>query len=298
MIASSIPEKILVSPLSCQFEGEYCVFLCIHWFSKSGHFWSWSSFPVIFLRGRVNNNTSTRFSLLSWLYILPFPLGIVHYNYKIHYRVFTCISAFCSQRRFKFSSFQDLTHNWIQWIIVFVLELVWLSITFLLPVPGCPRYIQNVSLCVCIYEHLAKILTLGQPNRYYFIYSIIYMCVCVCMHGCMHACVCCVCVFVCVCMYMYLWLYVHNTYVHVHVCLFGITSVCYESVYSWYYEELNFFLFMQPLYILFIIIIEDILDLVVYQIVASITTVLEELLDMLTSGSWLMHIYINILHAR
>ena len=213
MIASSIPEKILVSALSCQFGGEYCVFLCIHCFSKSGHFWSWSSFPVIFLRGRVNNNTSTRFSLLSWLYILPFPLGIVHYNYKIHYRVFTCISAFCSQWRFKFSSFQDLTHNWIQWIIVFVLELVWLSITFLLPVPGCPRYIQNVSLCVCIYEHLAKILTSGQPNRYYLLFTCVY--VCACMRACVHVCVVCVCV--CTCIYDYM--YIIHMYMYMYVCL-------------------------------------------------------------------------------
>ncbi|XP_048186303.1 heparan-alpha-glucosaminide N-acetyltransferase isoform X2 [Perognathus longimembris pacificus] len=36
------------------------------------------------------------------------------------------------------SSFQDITSSWLQWLLILMLESVWLGITFLLPVPGCP----------------------------------------------------------------------------------------------------------------------------------------------------------------
>ncbi|XP_069064620.1 heparan-alpha-glucosaminide N-acetyltransferase [Pleurodeles waltl] len=35
--------------------------------------------------------------------------------------------------------FQDVLPYWPQWILVIVLEIIWLCLTFLLPVPGCPQ---------------------------------------------------------------------------------------------------------------------------------------------------------------
>ncbi|XP_069872143.1 heparan-alpha-glucosaminide N-acetyltransferase isoform X1 [Dipodomys merriami] len=37
-----------------------------------------------------------------------------------------------------YSSLQDITSSWPQWLFILILESVWLGITFLLPVPGCP----------------------------------------------------------------------------------------------------------------------------------------------------------------
>ncbi|KAM9621804.1 heparan-alpha-glucosaminide N-acetyltransferase isoform 1-T1 [Trichechus inunguis] len=36
------------------------------------------------------------------------------------------------------SSLRDLTSSWPQWLFILLLESVWLSLTFFLPVPGCP----------------------------------------------------------------------------------------------------------------------------------------------------------------
>jgi heparan-alpha-glucosaminide N-acetyltransferase len=35
-------------------------------------------------------------------------------------------------------SFQDITSSWPQWLFILMLESVWLVLTFLLPIPGCP----------------------------------------------------------------------------------------------------------------------------------------------------------------
>lgn len=32
----------------------------------------------------------------------------------------------------------DLTNNWVQWIIIILLEVVWLFVTFFLAAPNCP----------------------------------------------------------------------------------------------------------------------------------------------------------------
>ena len=35
---------------------------------------------------------------------------------------------------------RDITNNWVQWVVVLVLEFLWLMLTFLLPLPDhCPR---------------------------------------------------------------------------------------------------------------------------------------------------------------
>lgn len=34
---------------------------------------------------------------------------------------------------------QDILPYWPQWIFILMLEVIWLCLTFLLPVPGCPR---------------------------------------------------------------------------------------------------------------------------------------------------------------
>ncbi|XP_011410226.1 PREDICTED: heparan-alpha-glucosaminide N-acetyltransferase-like isoform X2 [Amphimedon queenslandica] len=36
-------------------------------------------------------------------------------------------------------SVRDLTHNWVQWLVIVFLESLWLIITFSLKAPGCPR---------------------------------------------------------------------------------------------------------------------------------------------------------------
>lgn len=35
-------------------------------------------------------------------------------------------------------SLQDITSSWPQWLVILVLESIWLALTFFLPVPGCP----------------------------------------------------------------------------------------------------------------------------------------------------------------
>ena len=42
----------------------------------------------------------------------------------------------------------DLTNNWVQWVLILVLEFLWLMITFLLPVSGCPRYVRCTIYCI------------------------------------------------------------------------------------------------------------------------------------------------------
>lgn len=37
---------------------------------------------------------------------------------------------------------QDVVLYWPQWLIIILLETLWLCITFLLPVPNCPTYVQ------------------------------------------------------------------------------------------------------------------------------------------------------------
>ncbi|XP_023565847.1 heparan-alpha-glucosaminide N-acetyltransferase [Octodon degus] len=41
-----------------------------------------------------------------------------------------------SNRRFPF--LRDVTCSWFQWLLILLLESIWLGLTFLLPVPGCP----------------------------------------------------------------------------------------------------------------------------------------------------------------
>ncbi|XP_038181656.1 heparan-alpha-glucosaminide N-acetyltransferase isoform X2 [Arvicola amphibius] len=35
-------------------------------------------------------------------------------------------------------SLQDITSSWPQWLVILILESIWLALTFFLPVPGCP----------------------------------------------------------------------------------------------------------------------------------------------------------------
>ncbi|KAH0506092.1 Heparan-alpha-glucosaminide N-acetyltransferase [Microtus ochrogaster] len=35
-------------------------------------------------------------------------------------------------------SLQDITSSWPQWLVIMILESIWLALTFFLPVPGCP----------------------------------------------------------------------------------------------------------------------------------------------------------------
>lgn len=41
------------------------------------------------------------------------------------------------------SPVQDVILYWPQWLVVLLLETLWLCITFLLPVPNCPTYVQE-----------------------------------------------------------------------------------------------------------------------------------------------------------
>ena len=50
---------------------------------------------------------------------------------------------------------RDLTNNWVQWVVILVLEFLWLMLTFLLPVENCPRY--SIGVVVDIFSALLKV---------------------------------------------------------------------------------------------------------------------------------------------
>ena len=37
---------------------------------------------------------------------------------------------------------KDITNNWVQWVMVLLLEALWLMLTFLVTAKGCPRYVH------------------------------------------------------------------------------------------------------------------------------------------------------------
>ncbi|XP_023592465.1 heparan-alpha-glucosaminide N-acetyltransferase [Trichechus manatus latirostris] len=62
------------------------------------------------------------------------------------------------------SSLRDLTSSWPQWLFILLLESVWLSLTFFLPVPGCPtqEQIQKMDLAESFW--ILIILAAGGMN--------------------------------------------------------------------------------------------------------------------------------------
>jgi len=47
---------------------------------------------------------------------------------------------------------RDLTNNWVQWMVILVLEFLWLMLTFLLHAENCPRY--GIGVAVDIFSAL------------------------------------------------------------------------------------------------------------------------------------------------
>ncbi|XP_029962551.1 heparan-alpha-glucosaminide N-acetyltransferase [Salarias fasciatus] len=96
---------------------------------------------VLFLLGFCFLNYSPRDGPLSWSWLrVPGVLQRLAFTYF----VLSLLQTFWGQKEIPlraphwWSPLQDVLLYWPQWLIILLLETVWLSVTFLLPVPNCP----------------------------------------------------------------------------------------------------------------------------------------------------------------
>ncbi|KAM9365531.1 heparan-alpha-glucosaminide N-acetyltransferase [Pholidichthys leucotaenia] len=101
---------------------------------------SWRT-VVLILLGFCFLNYSPKDGLLSWSWLrIPGVLQRLGFTYF----VLSLLQTFWGQREIPqnvydwFSPAQDVFLYWPQWLIIILLETLWLCITFLMPVPDCP----------------------------------------------------------------------------------------------------------------------------------------------------------------
>ncbi|XP_018604816.2 heparan-alpha-glucosaminide N-acetyltransferase [Scleropages formosus] len=102
---------------------------------------TWRS-VVLFLIGVCFMNYSARDGLLSWSWArIPGVLQRLGFTYF----VLSLIHMWCLRKEIPlkqhnwWNPLQDIVLYWPEWIVILLLEILWLCLTFLLPVPGCPR---------------------------------------------------------------------------------------------------------------------------------------------------------------
>ncbi|KAM4837011.1 heparan-alpha-glucosaminide N-acetyltransferase isoform 1-T1 [Thomomys bottae] len=102
---------------------------------------TWRSFLLIYI-GIFIVNPNYCIGPLSWDKIrIPGVLqrlGMTYFVVAVLELLFTksVPENYASERTY--SSLQDIFSSWPQWLLILMLESVWLGLTFLLPVPGCP----------------------------------------------------------------------------------------------------------------------------------------------------------------
>ncbi|XP_032300475.1 heparan-alpha-glucosaminide N-acetyltransferase isoform X2 [Coturnix japonica] len=102
----------------------------------------WRSFLLILL-GVIVVNPNYCLGALSWEN-LRIPgvlqrLGLTYLVVAALELLFTRAGADSGTLEMSCPALQDILPFWPQWIFILVLEVIWLCLTFLLPVPGCPR---------------------------------------------------------------------------------------------------------------------------------------------------------------
>ncbi|XP_030012124.1 heparan-alpha-glucosaminide N-acetyltransferase [Sphaeramia orbicularis] len=96
---------------------------------------------VLLLLGFCFLNYSPRDGLLSWSWLrIPGVLQRLGFTYF----VLSLLQTFWGQKEMPVKTYhwlnpvQDVVLYWPQWLIIILLETLWLCLTFLMPVPGCP----------------------------------------------------------------------------------------------------------------------------------------------------------------
>ncbi|XP_019377783.1 PREDICTED: heparan-alpha-glucosaminide N-acetyltransferase [Gavialis gangeticus] len=102
----------------------------------------WRSF-LLFLIGVVVVNPNYCLGPMSWD-SLRIPgvlqrLGFTYLVVAIMELLFARVVAASENLEMPYSAFQDILCYWPQWLFILSLEAIWLCLTFLLEVPGCPR---------------------------------------------------------------------------------------------------------------------------------------------------------------
>uniref|UniRef100_A0A8V0XYN5 Heparan-alpha-glucosaminide N-acetyltransferase n=1 Tax=Gallus gallus TaxID=9031 RepID=A0A8V0XYN5_CHICK len=112
--------------------------------SKQKVLWKilWRSFLLILL-GVIVVNPNYCLGALSWEN-LRIPgvlqrLGLTYLVVAALELLFTRTGADSGTLEMSCPALQDILPFWPQWIFILMLEVIWLCLTFLLPVPGCPR---------------------------------------------------------------------------------------------------------------------------------------------------------------
>ncbi|KFP56436.1 Heparan-alpha-glucosaminide N-acetyltransferase, partial [Cariama cristata] len=102
----------------------------------------WRSFLLILL-GIIVVNPNYCLGPLSWDSLrIPGVLQRLGFTYLVVAALellFTRAGAESGTLETRCPALQDILPYWPQWIFILVLEVIWLCLTFLLPVPGCPR---------------------------------------------------------------------------------------------------------------------------------------------------------------
>ncbi|KAK2519963.1 Hgsnat [Columba guinea] len=124
----------------------------------------WRSFLLILL-GIIVVNPNYCLGPLSWEN-LRIPgvlqrLGLTYLVVAALELLFTRAGAESGTLETPCPALRDILPYWQQWIFVLVLEVLWLCLTFLLPVPGCPR--ENVEELVC-WANKSAVIRLEQSN--------------------------------------------------------------------------------------------------------------------------------------
>ncbi|KAK2499425.1 hypothetical protein MC885_019377 [Smutsia gigantea] len=102
---------------------------------------AWRSFLLICI-GIVIVNPNYCLGPLSWDTVripgVPQRLGLTYFVVAVAELLFAKpVPGNCASDR-RCSSLGDVTSSWPQWLLVLMLEGMWLGLTFFLPVPGCP----------------------------------------------------------------------------------------------------------------------------------------------------------------
>ncbi|KAL7877881.1 hypothetical protein SRHO_G00045240 [Serrasalmus rhombeus] len=118
---------------------------------------------VLLLIGFCFINYSPRDGLLSWSWLrIPGVLQRLGFTYF----VLSLMQTFSPYREIPpkeirwWSPVQDMVLYWPEWIFIMLLEVVWLCVTFLLPVPNCPT---QIGVLGCSYETLLAMYRTTEP---------------------------------------------------------------------------------------------------------------------------------------